>query len=293
MCALWNSDKSATAEKKRNHKFAQQILSDILEQRSKIRLLFEEGLTGIKNMSAAMTGFDAHALTLEVSSLKSAPKIFVGKNVSCYFSILDETNKLQNFYIFESQVTRAELRENGLVYFTLAQPREIKPSQQRRSVRVPVNQERIPLFLVWRELSSGTNVSDIPPLINSDTCAKNSFKVENISSCGLRLLMQNTLMSEVLPNQSVGEVFSFYFKAIAEPETPAKPFLLNATLRNIFSDPQKGETSLGFEFIAEGGLNKHKKLVWTPLKSHEVYNLIAFIFKWNLLDFHRDKRIDE
>ena len=100
------------------------------------------------------------------------------------------------------------------------------------------------------------------------------------------------VMSEVLPKQEPGAIFPFYFKAVAEEDTPAKAFLANAVLRNVFSDPQRGETSLGFEFVAEGRLNKQKRLVWTPLATNELPDLSPFIFKWNLLDFYREKRVD-
>ena len=97
-------------------------------------------------------------------------------------------------------------------------------------------------------------------------------------------------MSRQLPHQETGETFTFYFKAVGEDES--KVFLAQAALRNLFSDPQQGVTSLGFEFTAEGRLNRDKKLVWTPLADNTLPGLGPFIFKWNLLDFYRDKRVE-
>jgi hypothetical protein len=294
MCALWNITKPEDEAVKRSRQLASSILADALDQRAKFRLTFEDKTTSIKDISATLINFGAAGVVVEISALKKASQSFVGAAVSCYFSVRDRANKsVSNFYTFNSSVRTVQLQPNGVVSFVLVPPAEVTPAQQRRSVRVSVDQERMPLFLAWRELPPGANIAEAPPLFSAGPQGQGQVKVDNISSFGLRLMVQNAFMGEVLPKQNTGEVFSFYFKAVAEEDGQEKTFLANAVLRNIFSDPQQGETSLGFEFVAVGGLNKQKRLVWTPLKANGLADLSAFIFKWNLLDFYREKRVSE
>jgi len=294
MCALWNLAKQSKDADKRNRQLVSGILTDALDQRAKIRLAFADTTTSLKDISASFVSFDNSRIVLEVSTLKKASQSFAGVSVSCYFMVRDKTDSsISNFYTFVSHVQSVQMQPNGVVAFALPAPAELAPAQQRRSVRVGVDQERMPLFFAWHELPAGTAISETPPLLCSKAGAQQPFKIENISSCGLRLVVQNEIINDVLPKKEPGITFSFYFKAIAEPETPARPFMVNAVLRNIFSDPQKGETSLGFEYTDQGRMDKNKRLVWSPLKANELGDLSPFIFKWNLLDFYRDKRVDE
>jgi len=294
MCALWNQAKQKNDESKRNQQLVAGILSDALDQRAKIRLAFEDTTTSLKDISASFVNLSSTRLTLEVSTLKKASQRFVGVNVSCYFMVRDQKDSaVSNFYTFASSIQTVQAQPNGVVTFSLLVPTELAPAQQRRSVRVSVDQERMPLFLAWRELPGGVLLTERAPLLSTSAEGPQQFKIENISSCGLRLVVQNAIINDILPKKEPGETFSFYFKALAEPETPVRSFMVNAVLRNIFSDPQKGETSLGFEYTAQGRLDKQKRLVWSTLKSNELSDLSGFIFKWNLLDFYRDKRVSE
>jgi hypothetical protein len=288
MCGLWSKKTTERAAPERQ--FVLRVLADILEQRAKIRLVFEK-TPDVPTLPASLVSVQQASLTLESPFMESHLKEIVGEEVACYVNIIERKTNQRIFYRFTSRLMLIESRRSGHTLITMSPPQEISPAQQRCSVRVPVDQDRIPLFIVWRELPSGCCLSETTQLLSSKSCGRNRFKIENISSCGLRVLLQNDLLSEVLPEQNVGEVFSFYFKAVEEPGTPAKPFLINAVLRNIHQFPKNETTSLGFEFIAQGGLNKHKKLVWAPLKSSEVYDLVALIFKWDRLDFYREKRV--
>jgi c-di-GMP-binding flagellar brake protein YcgR len=293
MCALWKPDKQKEAADKRSRQFIAETLTDALDQRAKMRLTFEDTTTSIKDISGSLVGFNSRGVLVEVSSLKKASQAFVAATVSCYFRVrVGGETPTENFYTFNSRVQSVHMQDNGVVAFVLASPTEIMPAQQRRSVRVSVDLERMPMCMVWRELPGGADITAAPPLLSCNAQRQGQLKVDNISSYGLRLIVPNAVMSETLPRQEPGEVFSFYFKAVAEEETPIKAFLACAVLRNTFSDPQTGETSLGFEFVAEGRLNKEKRLVWTRLPTNELPGLSPFVFKWNLLDFYRDKRVD-
>jgi len=293
MCALWNSDKQKAAVDKRARRFISETLTDALDQRAKFRLTFADSTTSLKDISASLTGFNSGGVLVEVSSLRKASQAFVGAAVSVYFRVRGggET-PAENFYTFNSSVRAVKMQENGVVTFALSLPTELTPAQQRRSVRVAVDMERMPMFMAWRELPAGTDITAAPALLTCTPQRQGQLKVNNISSYGLRLIVPNAVMSEVLPRQEPGAVFTFYFKVVAEEDTPAKAFLANAVLRNVFSDPQTGETALGFEFVAEGRLNKQRRLVWTQLATNELPDLSPFIFKWNLLDFYREKRVD-
>ncbi|HWR04243.1 MAG TPA: hypothetical protein VN419_09500 [Humidesulfovibrio sp.] len=270
------------------------VLSDILDQRAKLRLTFDSRITSLRELSGALTGANASGLTVEISALKSASASWVGMSVSCYFRVRDRENPaFSHFYTFASRIESTQVAPNGLVLFTLSQPQTVEHAQQRRSVRVSADQNRIPALVVWRELSPGANVSGTPPLFRNEDRAQGKLRVDNISTCGLRLIVQNAALSEIGLKPTVGESYSFYFKTVEAQEDMEKTFLVNAVLRNLFYDPQAGETALGFEFTAEGALNKDKRLVWTPLRASEATGLNAFIFKWNLLDFYKEKRVDE
>ncbi len=296
MCALWNAPKSRNDPDKRASALTAAILRDALDQRAKFRLVFGSGVTSMAEVAATLASFGGESLTREISSMTKASQAFVGAPVTCYLRLRGGVDEAESFHQFASHVTAAAMRSNGAVGFTLAMPAEIIPSQQRRSVRVPGNVERLPMFLVWRELPAGADITAATPVLRCTAKdqptppAQAPARVDNISACGVRLLVHNALMSRQLPRQEAGETFTFYFKAVTEEES--KGFLAQAVLRNVFSDPQDGVTALGFEFAAEGRLNKERKLVWTPLANNELPGLPPFVFKWNLLDFYRDKRVE-
>lgn len=292
MCALWSKPKDDTAS--RDREFLRAVLSEALEQRAKLRLTLLSQLTSLREVSGSLASFGASGLDVEISSLKAGSQSWVGSPVSCYFRVRDRAQDgISRFYTFDSRIEAVRMAQNGLVHFTLATPGRATHAQQRRSVRVPAGPARVPSLLVWQDLRDGADVSGTAPLVQLNEQTRGRLRLENISACGLRLTVHNALLSELGLKPALGDQFAFYFKALDGQDIPEKNFLLAATLRNAFSDPQEGETALGFEFQAEGRLNKDRRLVWTPLKNNEATGLPAFILKWNLADFHRDKRADE
>jgi len=289
VCALWTKDDKDDASRKR--RLVLDLLEDIRDQRAKVKLDFEESVTSIKEITATLMEYDDQSLTLEVSALKGASGTWIGSEVSCFFRIHDrEVRSREQFLTFDTRITGVEKRPSGMVHFIMALPETVKSAQLRRSVRVSVDQRKVPTLKVWRELPSGILVSDAKPLLNSETDAARGLKVDNFSANGMRLLVANALMHEALPEQRKGEHFSFHFQAVTEPGAPGATFWVNAILRNVFSDTQKGETALGFEFISEGFVDETRRLVWRPLRFDEVGGLGKFIFKWNL-DLYREKGI--
>lgn len=288
VCALWAKADDDSARKR---KLVMDLLEDIRDQRAKLKLDFEDRITSIKDITATLLDYDATGMTLEVSALKGASGTWIGSEVSCFFRIRDrETKGREQFLTFDARINGVEKRPSGMVHFILALPETVKSAQLRRSVRVSVDQRKVPTLKFWRELPSGIMVSDAKPLMDSATDAARGLKVDNFSANGMRLLVSNSLMNSVLPEQRKGEHFSFHFEAVAEPGSPAASFWVNAVLRNVFMDSQKGETALGFEFISEGFIDESRRLVWRPLKFDEVSGLGKFVFKWNL-DLYREKGI--
>lgn len=287
---LWKTKRRAEAAPP-ERQLVQRVLLDILEQRPKVRLDFTGGRPGVSGLSAVLVSVDALSIMLETSAATPALQKFVGKDIDCYVNLLDRKTNQRVFYTFSCQLKLVEFRKSGHTHVTMSLPQEMRPAQQRCGVRVQANQDRIPLFIAWREVPAGSPLSEAEPLFNSKCSGPERFRVENISSSGLCLVLQNEHRGEACPELSLGEVFTFYFKAVAEPGTPARAFLVNAALRNIYEAPKLDTTSLGFQFIANGGLDKHKRLVWMQLKSRELCELDSFIFKWDRLDFYRDKRI--
>lgn len=290
MTALW-AKATTDDDSARKRKLVMDLLEDIRDQRAKLKLDFEEKVTSIKDITATLLDFDNDGVTIEVSALKGASGSWVGAEVACFFRVRDrETKGREQFLTFDTRIKAVEQRPSGMVHFILAVPATVRSAQLRRSVRVSVDQRKVPTLRFWRELPSGSMVGDAKPLMNSETDGARGLKVDNFSANGMRLLVSNSLMNSVLPEQRKGEHFSFHFEAVAEPGSPAAAFWVNAVLRNIFMDSQKGETALGFEFISEGFIDETRRLVWKPLKFDEVSGLGKFVFKWNL-DLYREKGI--
>jgi len=291
VCALWaKADEEDSARKR---KLVQDMLEDIRDQRAKLKLDFDKSVTSLKEITATLIEYDEESLTLEVTALKGASGTWIGAGVSCFFRIRDrEARGREQFLTFSARVKSVEQRPSGMVHFVLGLPDTFKSAQLRRSVRVSVDQRKVPTLRFWRELPSGTTLAEAEPLLDSARDAKRGLKVDNFSANGMRLLVKNALMHEALPEQKKGERFSFQFQAVAEPGSPVATFWVNATLRNVFSDMQKGETALGFEFLSEGFVDEDQRLVWRPLKFDEVDGLGKFVFKWNL-DLYREKGIGQ
>jgi len=291
VCALWTKDNKDDDARKRA--LVLDILADIRDQRAKLKVEFDKAVTSIKDITATLLDFDDTGLTLEISALKGVSGTWVGAEVACFFRVHDrEVRGREQFLTFSTRIKTVEQRPSGLVHFILELPETVKSAQLRRSVRVSVDPRKVPTLKFWRELPTGAMVADAKPLLDSATDAARGLKVDNFSANGMRLLVSNALMNTALPEQRKGEHFSFHFQAVAEPGSPAASFWVNAILRNIFTDPQKGETALGFEFISEGFIDETRRLIWRPLKFDEVGGLGKFVFKWNL-DLYREKGIGQ
>lgn len=292
MCALWSKADDKTALLKRKTERVERVLADAIDQRAKLNLSFEAGLTNLKALSASIIATSRAEITLEVSSLKSAPPTFAGAPLSAYFRIRERTAKNRSVFLqFGSKITAVQATPGGLVQFVIERPADILEAQQRRCVRVDVNESRVLALSLWRELPPRAAVDDHTPLAASTNGAGSELRLANISTTGLRLVVKNAAMPAIFPELRKGHCFTLRFTAVLEEEAE-EIFLVNAVLRNGFNDLEKKETSLGFEFVAERGYDDQDQPKWEPLRSGEVSNLGVFILKWNLQDFHSENRID-
>jgi hypothetical protein len=288
VCALWSKDDN---DAKRRREVILALLEDIRDQRSKLKLEFESGVTSIKDLTATLLDYDISGLTVEVSSLKGVSIAFTGARLSCFFRVREKGGRgREQYFTFETRVTGVEQRPSGLVHFALAFPDDLKSAQLRRSVRVKVDARKVPMLTLWEDFSGLRNLDAVRPLLGPEQLSKRTFKVDNFSANGARILVHNALMHEVMPEPAKGTRYAMHFQAAAEPGAEPVAFWVGAVLRNVFSDPQTGETALGFEFVAEGFMDEEEGMVWKPLKFDEVSGLGRFVFKWNL-DLYREKGI--
>lgn len=268
-------------------------LSVILDQRVKLNLVFDEAAAGIKDISATLADYGDQGVIVETTSIEGAAASWEGRGVSCYIMLHGrESEGGGQLLTFTSTVRSMRKGSGGVVVLTLGLPESIKSAQRRRSVRVAVDETKVPLIKLWNELPPGVIIATRTPLLNSERDAKRGLRLGNISAKGLGLLVPKSMMQKALIGLRKGAGFSIYFTAVSQVKSPATPFWVNATLRNILESKTKDEVGLGFEFVAEGALNEHKKLVWCPLKLDEVNGLGKFIFKWNL-DYYREKLANE
>jgi len=286
VCALWGKDKSDEAKRVA---MLTDVLADIRDQRAKIKLVFEEGVTSIQNVAASLIDFNSVKLVAEVSSLKGASSKWIGAHVSCFFRVRDrEFRNREHFLTFDTSVMGVEQNASGFVRMELTFPKSIRNAQQRRGVRVNVDSNKVPEFLLWDLSGSEQDPRKVDPNLTSEQYKAHAFKVDNFSAGGIRLLVANNLLRAALPEATKGTHYHIFFQAAEDPgDTPTK-FWVEAALRNIFHDPETGETSLGMEFVAEGIPGAEDTLTWRPLRFDEVTGLGKFVFKWNL-DLYRDK----
>jgi len=286
VCALWSRDEE---DAKRKQKVILDLLEDIRDQRAKIKLEFDRGVTSIKDMTATLLEFDANGMTVDVSSLKGATHAFDGARRSCFFRVRDrQARGREQFLTFDTSVLGVVQRPSGMVQFSLAFPENLKSAQLRRSVRVKVDARKVPELTLWPDFSGWQDMSKLTPVLGAEDMAAREFKVDNFSANGLRLLVSSSLMHRAIPEPVKGTRYAARFQAVAEPGAPPASFWVGAVLRNVFRDPQTSETALGFEFIAEGAMDEKLGLVWKPLRFDEVSGLGKFVFKWNL-DLYREK----
>ncbi|MBU1230386.1 MAG: hypothetical protein KKA55_10110 [Proteobacteria bacterium] len=268
-------------------------LGQILEQRAELRLEFCDSAVCVQSLAATLVKFNDRGAILEVPALGGLPEVWVGAEISCFFCLRDEACQGgAQLRSFNSRIHRVHRQPGGAALCVLPLPKAIHDAQRRRSVRVKVDMGKVPVLKLWRELSPRAVISGQHPLLNSEHDAKRGLTVGNISAKGLGLQLPEPLMQKVMPGQEKGESFVFYFKAVAQGSSPAADFWVQAVLRSIYANPRTGDVGLGFEFIAEGVLNKARRLDWSALKLHEVSGLGRFIFKWNL-DFYREKAAGE
>jgi len=286
VCALWSKEGD---DAKRKQRIILDLLEDIRDQRAKLKLEFDEGVTSIKDLTATLVEYDISGIVVEVSSLKSATRAFDGRGLSCFFRVRDrETRGREQYLTFDSKVRSVEQRPSGVVHFSLAFPQNLKSAQLRRSVRVKVDARKVPELTVWPDFSGWQDMGKLIAVFGPEHAAQKQFKVDNFSANGLRLLVVSSLMHESMPEPTRGTHYAVSFRAVGEPGTAPVSFWVQAALRNVFHDTQTGETALGFEFVAEGFMDEKKGLIWRPLKFDEVSGLGKFVFKWNL-DLYREK----
>lgn len=293
VCALWSKRGGKPSLQQQMAERTGRILSEAIDQRSKINLTLEKGLTNLRALTASVVKFNKTEITLEVASLKSASTAWVGSRLSCYFRIRNRENKNRAIFLtFECRITSVLTSPNGLVLFLVERPEEVFEAQQRRCVRVDVTEKRIASLSLWRELPAGVLLSEHQPLAASTNAPDSDLRLANISTTGLRFAVKNSSMKEIFPGLQKGSCFTVRFTAMREDDVVEQEFLVNAVLRNGFNDLEKKETSLGFEFVAEGSLDAKEKLKWEAVRTGEISALGPFIVKWNLLDFHSENRVE-
>lgn len=286
MCALWSKENE---DAKRKQQIILDLLEDIRDQRAKIKLEFDEGVTSIKDLTATLLEYDVSGLIVEVSSLKGATKAFDGANLACFFRVRERVGRGREQYLtFDTSVQTVVQRPSGVVHFSLSFPQNLRSAQLRRSVRVKVDARKVPELTLWPDFSGWQDMDKLTAVLSVENLAAREFKVDNFSANGLRLLVNSSLMHMAMPEPVKGTRYAVRFQAIAEPGAQPATFWVSAALRNVFRDPQTSETALGFEFVAEGYMDEKLGLVWKPLRFDEVSGLGKFVFKWNL-DLYREK----
>lgn len=288
MCALWGKNKD---DDQRKRQLILDMLSDVRDQRAKIKLIFDEGVTTIKEVAATLLEFDTSGITLEISSLKGASGTWIGAGLTAFFRVKDrEFRNREHFLTFDTTIVRFEQRPSGVLHFFLAFPNNLKNAQQRRGVRVKTDHRKVPELMLWLAPDSPKDIRRLPPALTQEHYAARQVKVENFSASGAKILVARSLLREVLPDLAKGMHLNLFFKAVEDTQSQASNFWAEAVLRNLFHDPESGETALGLEFLAEGFVDKDGFLNWRPLRFDEVTGLGKFVFKWNL-ELYREKGI--
>lgn len=286
MCALWSRNKDDEA---RTRQLILETLADVRDQRSKLKLIFDEGVTTIKEVAASLLDFDISGLTVEVSSLKGASERWKGAGLTAFFRVRDrEFRNREHFLTFDTSIVNFEQRPSGLLHFSLSFPRRLSNAQQRRGVRVQADHRKVPELMIWQSPDSAKDIRFLPPALTLEHYKEKQVKVDNFSASGAKIQVARPLLKQALPDIAKGQRLNLYFKAQSEPGGPASQFWVEAVLRNLFHDPESSETALGFEFLSEGFIDADNLLQWRPLRFDEVTGLGKFIFKWNL-ELYREK----
>lgn len=292
MCALWTRKKSVASPNELEAARIDRLLDRAIEQRSKLTLIFSEGVTAMSGIEAFVVRHDAAGVVLRVSLVNVEPEKFAGTRLKCSFRISDsERPNQKKLLAFESHVVSVQITKDGDVLFEVAPPAEILNAQQRRCVRVNVDRHRISLLSVWPELPTGTRISGNRPLAISRNDDSGPILICNISTIGLCLRVKGAELRKTFSETEDGGGFTFYFEASREDGEGEQSFWLNAVLRNQLPVSVAGEVLLGFEFIAEGVIDDFGQLQWESLWSGEVSDLGPFIFRWNLADFQKEKHV--
>lgn len=289
MCALWTKKKSLADPNELERARIDRLLDKAIEQRSKLKLNFSEGVTTMSDIEAFVVRHDATGVVLLVSLVNVEPAKFAGIRLKCSFRISDsERMNQKKMLAFESHVVSVQITKAGDVLFQVAPPAEILNAQQRRCVRVKVDRSRISLISIWPELPTGTRMSGNRPLAISRNDGSGPILICNISTTGLCLRVKSAELRKTFSGTDNGG-YTIYFEASREDGEGEQPFWLNAALRNQLPVADAAEALLGFEFIAEGVIDDFGQLQWESLRSGEVSDLGPFIFRWNLADFQKEK----
>lgn len=290
MCALWTRDDGG---ERRRARLVGEALTDIRDQRAKLRLELPPGITSLAGLSGSLLDFDASGLSVEVAQLKKPTHAFDGVSLSCYFRVRDAENRNRERYMaFDAEVLSAGLGPAGMVVLRLAYPDALRDAQLRRGVRVRADARLVPDFSLWEEFAGRVDLTTRKPLFGAPEMQAGAFRVGDFSANGVRLLVGAELMRKALPEAAKGARYAMRFAVRAEPAAAPTVFWTLAVLRNVFYDPQTSEAALGFEFVAEGETSEADGMVWRPLKFDEVPGLGRFVFRWNL-DLYREKGLGE
>ena len=65
MCALWSKNDD---DEKRKRQIILDLLEDIRDQRAKLKLEFDEGVTSIKDLTGTLLEYDGDGLTVDICS---------------------------------------------------------------------------------------------------------------------------------------------------------------------------------------------------------------------------------
>ncbi|MBF0480582.1 MAG: hypothetical protein HQK82_02780 [Desulfovibrionaceae bacterium] len=260
-----------------------ELLGLALAQRAAMHLVFDNEVTGIRNLSCALTRFDANAIELELASLKGAGQRWLGEAVTCYFKIVENKTKAREiFHAFRSSVLGAGPGGRESVLITIKTPESIGRDQRRKSLRMTPDMADFAAVAVWPYDGSGSFDPCSPRLILSDFKDAN-VRLVNISAGGMQLAVKNAVLRRFDPGFKKGNRLIMFLQVTGDVSAIADECWLIAKAGSVCEDFVTKDVSVGLEFIGQGRVDPlTRKVAWKKVLDNVLEGVATWTHHWHL-----------
>lgn len=284
------------------------MLQDVVDRRSKLEIRFHAESGGATATFCSPVELGDEGLVMEMNAPADMAKSWVGRDIHCFFRVMEPRKKATIFYTFRADIVTVKGLAEDLTHLTVALPDRLELYMQRHHLRIDPPTDTVLGLALWpvfeerrQEMEENFKAWGKPRLYLAPGKAA-SIGMENLSAGGVRVRLEAQAAKEAIPARgprAPGEVHIrdefFCLMNLFDPEEDEKlTYWLRCRVQNLYEDYATKDLELGMRFMARAEvLDKATgELVWMPVAEGGMESLAQWVMRRHLTMF-REKGVAE